>query len=305
MSLFEIARVLNQQIAVSTDAFGVIRAAQLPLTEPEIDALTALVRVPDTHPNLVRYALRASAGFEPVPGSLAVQHWLSAHAAEIASIVPIDLKTSPLYYSDWSISAQDFIPPEQYDDAAAFTERIWSRMRAAGAVAAIGGYNHTRPRYGGALFQAEQGESRTVHIGVDVFMDAGTALYAPLDGVVHSVAFNDAKFDYGPCIVLAHRPSAAAPPFFTLYGHVDTASIQELQAGQVVRAGERIARMGNFPENGDWPPHVHLQLILDMLDKHGDFNGSCKPSQRAVWLSLCPNANLLAQIPQAVFPIFE
>ena len=34
-----------------------------------------------------------------------------------------------------------------------------------------------------------------------------------------------------------------------------------------------------------------------MLDLRGDFNGSCRPRQRDTWLSICPDANLIAQIP--------
>jgi peptidoglycan LD-endopeptidase LytH len=237
-----------------------------------------------------------------VPGASAVVAWLRDHSATLCDITALDLSTCALVYSDWSVTAADFIPPEQYDDAARFTARIWAEMRAAGAAAAIGGYDHIRPSYGGALFQADQAESRTVHIGLDIFMDAGTPLFAPLDGTVHSLAFNDAKFDYGPCVVLQHTVDSAVPVFYTLYGHLDLPSLAALHPGQAIRAGTQFARMGNFPENGDWPPHVHVQLILDMLDKRGDFNGSCKPSQRDVWLSLCPDSNVITRVPNALFP---
>ncbi len=41
-------------------------------------------------------------------------------------------------------------------------------------------------------------ESRTVHLGVDLFARPGTAVYAPLDGIVVSVANNNDPLDYGP-----------------------------------------------------------------------------------------------------------
>jgi peptidoglycan LD-endopeptidase LytH len=275
--------------------------ADTPLTEAAIDALSKSVAIDGMHPSLLGYSLRAACGYEPVPGSARVAAWLRANARAIGPLVPLDLQTAPLVYTDWSVTAPQFVGPEQYDDAAGFTARIWADMRTAGAHAAIGGYDHVRPAYGGALFRAAT-EMRTVHLGFDVFMDAGTPVCAPLDGRVHSAADNAAKFDYGPCVVLAHRVSPEVPAFHTLYGHLDRASLQRLRPGMQVRRGDLLGRMGPFPENGDWPPHVHLQLILDMLDRRGDFNGSCRPSQRDVWLSLCPDANLIARVPAALLP---
>ena len=42
--------------------------------------------------------------------------------------------------------------------------------------------------------------------------------------------------------------------------------------------GQEIARLGDFPSNGDWPPHLHFQLITDLLDREGDFPGR-RPSE--------------------------
>jgi 4-aminobutyrate aminotransferase-like enzyme len=127
---------------------------------------------------------------------------------------------------------------------------------------------------------------------------------APLSGVVHSFANNAAPFDYGPCIVLEHRVAdeAGALCFHTLYGHLSAASLAGLAVGQAVRQGDRLATLGDFPENGNWPPHLHLQIVLDMLDQRGDFIGSCLPSERALWLNLCPDPNLLARVPETLFP---
>lgn len=272
-----------------------------PLTETAIEALCGSIAVEGLHPSLLCYSLRAACGYEPVPGSARVVDWLRANAHAIGRLVPIELQTAPLTYTDWSVTAPEFIGPEQYDDAAGFTARIRAAVSVAGAQAAIGGYDHVRPAYGGPLFQAAA-EMRTVHLGLDVFMDAGTPVYAPLDGLVHSAADNAAKFDYGPCMVLVHRVSPDVPVFHTLYGHLDRAALERLRPGTPVKRGDLLGRMGPYPENGDWPPHVHLQLIVDMLDRRGDFNGSCRPSQRDVWLSLCPNANLVARVPATLFP---
>ena len=278
---------------------GVI-AREQHVDERMLHAWSRALRVPGVHANLLEYMLRAECGYEPVPGSRRVVEWLRAHGDELADVTPVDVRRARLFHSDWSVGAREPIAAEEYADAAAFTARIWRAMHAAGAEAAVGSYDHERPTYGGALF-ATTGEPRSVHLGVDIFMDAGTLVFAPLDGVVHSAADNAAKFDYGPCVVLEHDVGGGAPKFYTLYGHLDRQTLQDVRVGDVLRRGERIGRMGPFPDNGDWPPHVHVQLIMDMLDFRGDFNGSCRKSQRDVWLSLCPDANLLTRVPAAAW----
>ena len=276
------------------------------------------------HPNLAHYTLRAACGWPAVPYGPQVVQWLQDHADEIGHVVAPDLKTCPKIYSDWSVGSLELGNPTDYDDAAKFTRKIWARMTDANVDVAIGGYNHARPVYGGEAFRIPSTngyEWRTVHLGLDIFMDAGTPIFAPLDGTVHSFAFNDAKFDYGPCVVLKHQvelricgseaenlelrkgddPSAFLN-FFTLYGHLTLDSLEGLHVGKPVKRGEAFAKMGPYPTNGDWPPHVHLQIILDMLDKQGDFYGSCRPSQRDVWLSISPDANFITQIPPTFFP---
>ena len=284
-----------------------------------------LTQMEGIHPNLAHYTFRAACGWPAVPHGPAVVQWLHDHTAEIGNVVPPDLKTCPKIYSDWSVGSLELGNPSDYDDAAKFTRNIWARMAEANVDVAIGGYNHARPVYGGDAFRIPSNtgyEWRTVHMGLDIFMNAGTPVFAPLDGVVHSFAFNDAKYDYGPCVVLKHEvkvkrqksegkneaDSALLPSdfllltFFTLYGHLTLDSLEGLYVGQPVKRGAQIGRMGPYPTNGDWPPHLHLQIILDMLDKRGDFYGSCRPSQRDVWLSLCPDANLITQIAPSFFP---
>ena len=136
-----------------------------------------------------------------------------------------------------------------------------------------------------------------MHLGIDVFCEAGAPVYAPLDGTVHSVANNAATGDYGPTIILEHRVDDGAVRFFTLYGHLSAASLDGMSPGRRVAAGERIAWLGDAAVNGGWPPHLHLQIVADMLGREGEFPGVAAPSEREIWLSLCPDANLIAGVP--------
>jgi hypothetical protein len=53
--------------------------------------------------------------------------------------------------------------------------------------------------------------------------------------------------------------------------------------------------VGPYPENGDWPPHLHFQLITDMQGRWGDFPGVAPPSEREYWAALCPDPMLIMQ----------
>jgi len=151
------------------------------------------------------------------------------------------------------------------------------------APALIGGYGERRSVYAGSLLFGDDGEPRDVHLGIDVWTEAGTPVRAPLDAKVHSFAANDAIGDYGATIVLDHGG------FFTLYGHLARRSLDELEAGQPVERGMVFAWLGAREENGGWPPHLHFQKITDMLDHRGDFPGVAKMSELEHWLALCPD----------------
>ena len=67
---------------------------------------------------------------------------------------------------------------------------------------AYGGYLEQRNLYSGnANFSADE-ERRDVHLGVDIWANAGTRVVAPLDGIVHSFQNNAVQGDYGPTIIL-------------------------------------------------------------------------------------------------------
>jgi 4-aminobutyrate aminotransferase-like enzyme len=143
-----------------------------------------------------------------------------------------------------------------------------------------------------------------VHLGIDLFVQPGTAVHAPLDGIVHVLANNAAPQDYGPLVILRHE-TGGGPSVFTLYGHLSEDTLAGLTVGQPVGRGQRIARVGSPPSNGDWPPHLHFQAILDLLERGAGFPGVALPSQRAVWTALSPDPNLLLGIPAERIPARE
>src|SRR5262249_10940105 len=192
----------------------------------------------------------------------------------------------------------------------------------AGVNVAVGRYDEARPLYTSELFGSTGGERstihsraasggssgagaappcstddprterRTIHLGIDLFVPAGSAVHAPFDGVVYRLADNPAPLDYGPLVVLRHETDDGHE-LFTLYGHLSDDTLARLAVGQAVRRGERIGAVGAPPGNGGWPPHVHFQIILDLLGLDTDFPGVAYASQRNVWKALSPDPNLL------------
>jgi murein DD-endopeptidase MepM/ murein hydrolase activator NlpD len=153
----------------------------------------------------------------------------------------------------------------------------------------VGGYDEERAIYSGPVFAAPDGtEARTIHLGIDIFEAAGTPVFAPLAGRVHSFQDNANPKDYGPTIILEHAVTSQLT-FYTLYGHLSRDSLDGLAVGKPVAVGEEVARLGEAAVNGDWPPHLHFQVILDMQGRQGDYPGVFKKSEREQWKRISPD----------------
>lgn len=163
---------------------------------------------------------------------------------------------------------------------------IFRRIEDAGALAGIGGYLENRSVYKDTALFAGDAE-RCIHIGVDVFMPAGTAIFAPLDGEVHSYANRQVHGDYGPVIILRHHHEGFE--FHSLYGHLSESSLDGLAEGKPVRAGDRLAEIGARPRNGNWVAHLHFQLIQEMGDYRGDYPGVVRPREVDYYRVNCPD----------------
>ncbi|OIN60257.1 peptidoglycan DD-metalloendopeptidase family protein [Arsenicibacter rosenii] len=179
-------------------------------------------------------------------------------------------------------------------DTAVFSDYVFDKLRQANVLVGVGGYNEHRVIYRRSAHFQQTAEPREIHLGIDLWADAGTPVYAPLDGVVHSFQDNNNFGDYGPTIILEHQ--YAGKPLYSLYGHLSRLSLEGLYEGKPVKAGETIAEIGPYPENGNWPPHLHFQLMTDMLGLTGDFPGVCSLRDRDRYLAICPDPNLFLGI---------
>jgi 4-aminobutyrate aminotransferase-like enzyme/Ser/Thr protein kinase RdoA (MazF antagonist) len=253
---------------------------------------------------LAEAVLREACGRSPSPRGDRVRAWLAAQRADFAPVVPWDLRTDPCLVLDLGIGSALVSGDERENAEPKLTARIFAAMRDADVDVGIGRYDEPRLLYTSSIFTSGSGpldERRTVHIGLDLFAPAGTPVQAPIDGVVHAFADNRSRLDYGPVIILRHT-TGDGDEFFTLYGHLSRASLDGLNAGRRVARGEQIATIGTPDENVGWTPHVHLQVIADLLERGTDFPGVGRPSERNVWRSLCPDPNLIVGVPAERFP---
>ena len=215
---------------------------------------------------------------------------LQKHAAAIGPVLPIDLNQPGVCRLDFS-AANSYWEGKNLEDTAGFAALVQELLQKQNATVGVGGYLEDRVIYRRSDHFNAAAEKRTVHLGIDVWLPAFTPVMAPLPGRVHSFRDNDNFGDYGPCIILEHKLEEHM--FYTLYGHLTRQSLTGISIGQAINKGEVFAGVGPYPENGDWPPHLHFQVISDMLGMTGDFPGVCTHSQRESFVRICPNPNLL------------
>lgn len=238
---------------------------------------------------------------------------LNTNASLFSRVVPFSPGIDKLLALDFTAANKKLTEPV-LQDTRLFTNYINDQLNNAEARYGIGGYAEHRTIYsrsklfGSVLevshhkdflytgFDEEDSEQRQLHLGTDIWGKPHTAVIAPLNGIVHSFAYNDTFGDYGATIILAHQINGIS--FYTLYGHLSLNSIKNLQNGELILKGDIFAEFGISSENGSWPPHLHFQIIADLEGWKGDYPGVCKFAEKEEWLSNCPNPDLILRMNQ-------
>ena len=215
---------------------------------------------------------------------------LNRHRGDFHPVVPFVPGRDRLHLFDFTdrntdLSADDIADTEHF---AGWINRI---LREKKARYGFGGYDEHRTLYARSRHFDSGAEPRRLHLGIDIWGPSGIKVMAPLDGIVHSFAFNNNDSDYGATLILTHNLEGVG--FHTLYGHLSLNSLKNLYEGQHVDKGEVIAEFGMRFENGNWPPHLHFQCVADMQGWKGDYPGVCRFSERRQWLDNCPDPDLI------------
>lgn len=177
-------------------------------------------------------------------------------------------------------------------NTAAFDEYVTQQIKNSGRKYGIGGYLEHRAIYRRSIvFATAAADFRNIHLGIDIWTEAGAPVFAPIDGSIHSFQDNVGFGNYGATIILEHQ--LEGEKLYSLYGHLFLSDLAGIEIGQKVKSGDLLAHVGPFPENGDWPPHLHFQLMLDMKGNVGDFPGVCSQREVEEYQTICPDPNLI------------
>jgi len=218
---------------------------------------------------------------------------LQKHQTAFHPVVPFNPACERLFSFDFTENNKE-LRPEQIADTEHFADYINGILRHHHCTYGFGGYGEHRTLYARSRHFDGEGEPRRFHLGIDIWGPAGTKVMSPLDGIVHSFAFNNTDSDYGATLVLTHNLEGAG--FHTLYGHLSLNSLKNLHEGKTIMRGQVIGEFGMRFENGNWPPHLHFQVILDMQGWKGDYPGVSRFSERERWLENCPDPDLVLQM---------
>ena len=230
------------------------------------------------------------------PMKTILENVLEKNRANFRRVVDYNPATDKLLLLDFTAANKE-LRDEVMTDTEIFSLYINNKLSAANAKYGIGGYNEDRILYN-RYKQFAGEEQRSIHLGIDIWAPADTKVYVPIGGTVHSFAFNNNFGDYGATIILQHQLDTVL--FYTLYGHVSSKDLIQLQQGKYISRGELLAHIGEPKENGNWPPHLHFQIIEDMRIKQGDYPGVCSISEREKYLRNCPDADLILNMMQYV-----
>src|SRR5688572_22971402 len=75
-----------------------------------------------------------------------------------------------------------------YTDLKKFHEFIFDQRKKKGNAFLVGGYREERSMYERSTLFDTKESPRDLHLGIDIWADAGTEVYSPIDGTIHSYA---------------------------------------------------------------------------------------------------------------------
>ncbi len=222
-----------------------------------------------------------------------LQERLKAHSHTFHKVVDFNSAKEKLIHFDFTNDNKELFDID-FADTYIFSKYVDEKLKKAKAKFGIGGYDEIRSFYERSkVFDALniEEEPRRLHLGIDIWGEEGTKVYAPLGGLVHSFGFNKHFGDYGATLILLHQLDTVT--FYTLYGHLSLDDIAKVTEFQYIIRGHVIGHFGKPEENGHWPPHLHFQIIKDIRTYKGDYPGVCKYSERKKYLANCPDPDLI------------
>jgi len=268
----------------------------------EKDAWSLLYKLDKINPYLFIYFLRDLCDYPITNNYSKVIDYLKNN--KFSNILDFDLNKinkSTIYLNSESIFAKN-----STHNPKSISKKINSYLSKNNSSIGIGLYREKRNFYKGKNYVSllNPNTRRDIHIGIDIFASAGTFIHSPLNGKILILTDNAFEFDYGPTIVLEHAIDKKNR-FYTIYGHLSKKCLKLLHVGQQIRKGQVLAEIGNYPINGNWPPHLHFQIIMNMMGEKENFPGVSEDILIPMWSKISPDPNLILGIPNSFFKKHE
>ena len=282
----------------------VTRAAMSKIEEPDNEYLwisekpawEVLYKWSKISEDFAHYSFRNTCGFSAHPNEEQFKKWAATRQYSLTKLFPT-VHRKDIELLDLSVSSTWIGHQTDFNNIDFFQFKIDQLQQEHPTKIISGGYLEPRPLYTATAYDkiGNYGpESRTIHLGIDFWLPTNTPVHALFDGEI-AIAVNDhGDKEYGGLVVLKHKEEDLE--FYTLYGHLNPASVLHYQKGDAILKGQKIGVLGDQTVNGNWAPHLHFQVMLSLLDYTTDFPGVAYANQIAVWKSLCIDPNALFHI---------
>lgn len=220
--------------------------------------------------------------------------WIKNNPKVFEKPIDFDFSTEKYLIFDLSIASAEFTGYD-WEGRKAISEHLLGRMKASNAKVGVTLYDEPRLFFTSNKYKVpneDYEELRNVHLGMDFIMEEGTSVLAVLEGEVHYIIRNSPHKDLKNAVVIKHTPKEGIS-FFTIYGNITS----HLEVGQKVDKGAKVGELV-FIEN--WSPHLHLQLVLDLVGCDDNFpvTTSAEANLYAFWRTVSPNPNLILGLPE-------
>ncbi|NNF82012.1 MAG: aminotransferase class III-fold pyridoxal phosphate-dependent enzyme [Flavobacteriaceae bacterium] len=256
------------------------------------DASDLILKWKSISADFAHYAFRSCCDFTAHPKTKEFTAWADPQSCDLSELFPT-INKSKVHTIDMSVSSTWLGHEQDYQDLEKLQDKIDKLQSDIPDALIAGGYLEPRTLYSASSYDklGNYGKtSRTVHLGIDYWLPAYTPVHALFDGEIVTATNDEGEKEYGGLVILKHHENSIE--FFTLHGHLTINSATSHSVGDQLKKGDKIGELGPFPENGNWVPHLHFQIILSLLNYKNDFPGVCYPDQTEIWKDLCPDPNL-------------
>lgn len=263
------------------------------LLHSEKDAWALLKKWSMVSPKFAEATFRKTCGYLAHLNTEKFLQWSQNQTIKLEELFP-SFSKKEVFKLDLSVSSLWVENEAKFNDLDYFEFKIGQLQKKHPEKMIAGGYLEPRPLYTSEDYDLAGNSgpiSRCIHLGVDFWLPAQTAVHSPFEAKVVFALNREGKKEYGGFVILEHKIPGGC--FYSLYGHLDPSTILAHKVGDVLLKGALIGYLGSAKNNGNWAPHLHFQLLLDLLDYQNDFPGVQTHQTQEIWRDLCPDPNFL------------